>query len=51
MIIDSYDDKSEAIINPKIKENPIKVDACIVTFSNIIQLSPILAVGWTTELE
>lgn len=37
MIIDSYDDKSEAIINPKIKENPIKVDACIVTFSNIIE--------------
>ena len=31
MIIDSFDDKSEAIINPKRKENAPKVDACIVT--------------------
>ena len=37
MIVDSYDNKSEAIINPKIKENAIKVDACIVTFSYIIE--------------
>ena len=29
----------------------IIANGCIVTFSNIIQLSPILAVGWTTELE
>lgn len=37
MIIDSFDDKSEAIINPKRKENAPEVDACIVTFSYIIE--------------
>lgn len=37
VIINSFDDKSEAIINPKRKEHAIKVDACIITFSNIIE--------------
>lgn len=37
MIIDSFDDKSDAIINPKRKENAPEVDACIVTFSYIIE--------------
>ena len=36
MIIDSFDDKSEAIINPHQKENAPIVDACIITFSHII---------------
>lgn len=37
MITDSFDDKSQAKINPKPKENRLKCDACIVTFSNIIE--------------
>lgn len=37
MIIDSFDDKSEAIINPKITDNLIEVDACVVTFSYVIE--------------
>lgn len=37
MIIDSFDDKSEAKINPKYNEDAFKVDACILTFSNIIE--------------
>ena len=37
MITDSFDNKSEAKINPKYNENAPKVDACIVTFSNIIE--------------
>ena len=37
MITDSFDDKSMAKINPKPKENRLKCDACIVTFSNIIE--------------
>lgn len=37
MIIDSFDDKFEAKINPEINENAPKVDACIITFSNIIE--------------
>ena len=37
MIIDSFDDKSEAIINPHQKENAPIVDACIITFSHIIE--------------
>lgn len=37
MIIDSFDDKSDAKINPEINENAPKVDACIITFSNIIE--------------
>ena len=34
MITDSFDNKSPAIINPVKKENRIKVDACIITFSH-----------------
>lgn len=37
MIINAFDNKSEAMINPKKKENAIRVDACIITFSNIIE--------------
>ena len=37
MITDSFDNQSEAIINPIINENAPKVDACIVTFSNVVE--------------
>lgn len=37
MIIDSFDDKSIAKINPTPKENRLKYDACIITFSNVIE--------------
>ena len=37
MIIDSFDNKSEAKINPKVNENAYKLDVCILTFSNIIE--------------
>ncbi len=37
MITDSFDNNSKAIINPCQKENAPVVDACIVTFSNIIE--------------
>ena len=37
MITDSFDDKSKAIVNPKMKENAPVVDACIITFSYIIE--------------
>lgn len=37
MIINSFDDKSPSKINPKPKENRVKCNACIVTFSNIIE--------------
>ena len=37
MITDSFDNKSMAKINPKPKGNRLKCDACIVTFSNIIE--------------
>ena len=37
MIIDSFDNKSEAKINPEFNKNAYKVDACILTFSNIIE--------------
>ena len=37
MITDSFDDKSKAIINPKLKENAPVVDACIITFSYVIE--------------
>ena len=37
MIINSFDDKSPAKINPKPKENRLKCDACIITFSYIIE--------------
>lgn len=37
MIIDSFDSNSEAKINPHLKEDAPVVDACIVTFSYIIE--------------
>ncbi len=37
MITNSFDSKSEAIINTQIKENAVKVDACIATFSYVIE--------------
>ena len=37
MITDTFDNKSDAIINPIRKENAPKVDVCIVTFSYIIE--------------
>lgn len=37
MIINSFDNKSEAIIKPKRKNNVPVVDAYIVTFSHIIE--------------
>ncbi len=37
MITDSFDDRSEAIINPCEKENALTVDACIMTFSYKIE--------------
>lgn len=37
MIVDSFDDKTNSKINPKIEENRFKCEACIITFSNIIE--------------
>jgi uridine phosphorylase len=37
MITDTFDNKSEAIINPRINEEAPPVDACILTFSNVIE--------------
>lgn len=37
MITDSFDVKSESKINPHLKENAVAVDACIITFSYIIE--------------
>ena len=37
MITDSFDNQSEAIINPHINENAPKIDACILTFSHMIE--------------
>lgn len=37
MITDSFDSQSESKINPHLKENAPSVDACIVTFSYIIE--------------
>lgn len=37
MIVDSFDNKTNAKINPKLGENRIKCDACIATFSNVIE--------------
>lgn len=37
MIIDSFDNKSEAKINPQPKDDALAVDACIITFSYIIE--------------
>lgn len=37
MITDSFDNKSEAKINPYLREDASVVDACIITFSHIIE--------------
>ena len=37
MITDTFDNQSEAIINPQIKEDVPAVDACILTFSHVIE--------------
>ena len=37
MIVDSFDDKTNAKINPKIGDDRFKCEACIITFSNIIE--------------
>ena len=37
MIIDSFDSQSEPKINPWIKEDALAADACIITFSYIIE--------------
>ena len=37
MITDTFDNKSEAILNPRINENAPIVDACILTFSHVIE--------------
>lgn len=37
MITDSFDDQSAAKINPQIKEDALYLDACIVTFSYMIE--------------
>ena len=37
MITDSFDNRSEAKINPQINENAPQVDACILTFSDQIE--------------
>ena len=37
MITDAFDNKSEAIINPRINEDAPIVDACILTFSHRIE--------------
>ena len=37
MIIDSFDNKSEAKINSKFNENAYNLDVCILTFSNVIE--------------
>lgn len=37
MIIDSFDNMSRSIINPRLKESALAVDACIITFSHIIE--------------
>lgn len=37
MITDTFDNQSEAIINPQINENAPEVDACILTFSHVVE--------------
>ena len=37
MITNSFDNSSEAIINPRKTGNALKVDVCIITFSHIIE--------------
>lgn len=38
MITDSFDNQSNAIINPFVNEQAPRFDACIVTFSNVIEV-------------
>lgn len=37
MITESFDNQSAAIINPRVNENALQVDACILTFSHVIE--------------
>lgn len=37
MITESFDTRTEALIDPSIKEDAVKVDACIITFSHEIE--------------
>ena len=37
MITESFDNQSPAIINPPVNENAPQVDACILTFSHVIE--------------
>lgn len=37
MITDTFDNLSAAIINPRVNENAYPVDACILTFSHVIE--------------
>ncbi len=37
MITDTFDNQSKAIINPRIDKNAPRVDACILTFSHVIE--------------
>lgn len=37
MITEAFDNQSEAIINPRFNENAMPVDACILTFSHVIE--------------
>ena len=37
MITETFDDRSQAIINPQVKESAPQVDACILTFSHEIE--------------
>lgn len=37
MITEAFDDRSPAIIEPRINENAPEVAACIVTFSHVIE--------------
>lgn len=37
MITEAFDNQSAAIINPPVNENAPQVDACILTFSHVIE--------------
>ena len=37
MITEAFDNQSPAIINPQVHENAPQVDACILTFSHVIE--------------
>lgn len=37
MITEAFDNKSPAIINPQMREDAPRVDACILTFSHVIE--------------